>query len=76
MSRLFLKKISLEMILFGIVIAVKASTSSCGRPSSGAAGNHELTSTKERIKHRSPALEEDERRAQRGMFQGLTDQTC
>lgn len=33
------------MILFGIVIAVKASTSSCGRPSSGAAGNHKLTST-------------------------------
>lgn len=45
LSRLFLKKTSLEMILFGIVIAVKASTSSCGRPSSGAAGNHELTST-------------------------------
>lgn len=45
LSRLFLKKTSLEMILFGIVIAVKASTSSCGRPSSGAAGNHKLTST-------------------------------
>lgn len=30
---------------------------------------------KERIKHRFPALEEDKRRAQRGMFQGLIAQT-
>lgn len=45
LSTLFLKKTRLEMILFGIVIAVKASTSSSGRPSSGAVANHELTST-------------------------------
>lgn len=45
LSRLFFKKTRLETILFGIVIAVKASTSSCGRPRSGAFSNHELTST-------------------------------